>query len=626
MAESINTIPDGQLDFSGGQDASRAQDKVPENAVYKAVNVSFNNGNLGPRTGVHKRKLNYVDGRISYDGKLSDLLSSIFRRGKFQAVIPYAIENKYYIIMVVTGLVYLIDIDTYKTEILRLPNQDRLNQYAPRLNWSNEAEYVVIHDYPNKAVLIKGRSIRRAEPSLDEVPISVMSAYNQNRMWITNAVNEYTAGDPTGSASAPDAPITFKEINTIASPYYGQLLQLPTKYPNDPITALGFLDATDSSTGIGPLILATENQVFSANSQNPRATWEQGQFAGSVISNVGVIGPQAFINVGSDFFFADVASQVRSLSMSRQEQGKWSKVSMSREVKNWIGAPEKSLGKYTALGYFDNKIFSTVNPYRVRAYTLNGDTTVDYVFGGMVVIELANLSKLGATSEPVWAGLWTGVRPMGFVTVGGRFFIVSKDNDATNSLWEMVPETTYDTLDGYIRYVNSTIYTREYSFNDPFKYKSFQGFDASVGDIEGKFKLSLSYKPSNSSRYIDWREFNHEAPWRTCNANDPCFYDGGIESQNLNEIRFGEPDVVACDPVANFRYDWFRKASLKLEITGKNWSLGEFKLRAVPQDQSDTDATPCEGYNVVQVCGGCSSDWAIPELDSCVEKEIYYGR
>jgi len=78
-----------------------------------------------------------------------------------------------------------------------------------------------------------------------------------------------------------------------------------------------FLQFVDTSTGIGPLILATKNQIFSANSQNPRANWETGNFITTLTASSGIAGARSYVHVNSDLFFFGSDGQLRTLSMSR---------------------------------------------------------------------------------------------------------------------------------------------------------------------------------------------------------------------------------------------------------------------------------------------------------------------
>ena len=84
----------------------------------------------------------------------------------------------------------------------------QLDEAADRINWSPAGKYLVIFDFPAYPVIIEGLLARRADPALLEIPRSVLGTYNQNRLFIANAGNEFTAGDPA-AYTFPTGPISF---------------------------------------------------------------------------------------------------------------------------------------------------------------------------------------------------------------------------------------------------------------------------------------------------------------------------------------------------------------------------------------------------------------------------------
>lgn len=619
----VDTLDDGMVSFSGGQDASKDPEKTPANAYYSGINVTTESGNLRPRWGVSQKKLTFPEGGLQvYPSMRTMSWESIFHGGKYQAQIPYSVGSEFYQIIIISGVMFLVNQETWEVTILELPEGDGLDPVALRYNWSPAAKYLVIFDFPSYPVIVEGLTVRRADPTNDEVPVSVLGTYNQNRLAIGNAGNQFTLGDPAGSLATPDAPITFTEIQTPASPYFGQIFDLSTNYNNDPITAMTFLQVTDTSTGIGPLLVSTPKAIYSYMTQQPRSAWENGQFGTNFVFNEGIAGPQAFDHVGSDVFFTGSDAQVRSLSMSRNEQGKWSKVPMSREVRNWIGTPEQDLIPYSVVGYFQNKIFVTVNPFRILVTGLNNEPVVDVAFGGFAVLETDNLSNLTSQSQPSWAGLWTGFRPMSFCENDTRAFFISKDETATNQLYEFLPQQTYDTVqNNEIRLIRSRIYTRAFNFNSPFTTKSLHSLDFGISGVRGKFKLDVEYRPLHAENYVPFQSFKHEAPWRACTTPRGCEVNGFAPHAFLS-VNMGAPnDNTVCDPATKTLYYMFRKVQFKITIEGIDWRINEFLARSTPVAQSNFDNT-CQNYGITPVCQQCNDDWAIPEISRCLSNQL----
>lgn len=604
-------IADGSNSFLGGQDASKIPDRIAKDAYWKGVNVTTANGSLSPRWGNTKRNLTFPSGGIEFSPRRITTYKTIFTTGRVQALIPHFVGTQFYLIAIINGVMFLINQDSYEVQIIEV--SPRLNENLDKINWSIAAKYIVIFDFPDFPVIIDKFEARRSNPDDNEVPISVLGAYNQNRLFVANAGNEFTAGDPAGSLFTPNAPITFNELVTPASNFFGQIFQLPTDFQS--ITAMTFLQNVDSSTGIGQLLVSTKDTIHSFNTVVPRAEWQAGQFGTMFTYNAGIVGSRAYTNVNSDLFFASSDGQIRTASMSRDEQKKWSKIPISREVKNWLKYWDKSLAKFCIFIYFKNKILVSCNPYRVEAKTISGAKITDYAHGGFVVLNLDNISTLGETGRPVWDGLWTGIRPTESCINNERLFVMSKDFAGVNNLYEILPETTIDVADGNIRYVESIVYTREYDFESGFQDKTIHSADFFVENIQGDFELDVKYKPSQSEGYLDWRTFKHNAPWRDCNV--PLNFTSGYAGHQFKTITIGSPnEEEGCNPVNQDLYRNFRKIQLKLKITGKYWEIHEFKLKATMVKQLENQES-CDLYPVVSIPKGCDTDWNIGVYESC---------
>lgn len=610
-------ISDGTGDFIGGQDASKFPSRIPMESYHAGINISVQDGVPVPRWAWDKKKLLFGSETFDVGNNILIHYSEIFRSGRFQMRARYTIGNDEYILIVIAGIMYLINIDTFAVTILSLPNGDTLNENAPRLNWSNADKYFVIFDYPNFPVILDGISAKRADPSKYEVPVAVLGAYNQNRLFIANAASQYTAGDPTGSLATPRAPVTFEEVLTPSTPFYGQIFDLPTNVLKAQITAMGFLEFSDTSTGIGPLIIGTRDQIFSVQSQLARADWETTkQFCTALVSTGGIAGPRCILNVNGDMFYLGTDAQLRTLSMSRNEQGKWARTPISREVSNWLIVNDPTLVEFSFLGYFKNKVFVSANPHRVAAFSRNRDPIYDIAFGGFAVLELDNLATLGKDTPPVWAGLWTGVRPLDMLTIGERCFVISKDEESVNQIYEVNPNTTYDTDDdGAVRYSDSYLYTREYDFKSSFANKGLHSLDLGLRNVQGDFKITVEYKPSHGNKFVLWDSFEHEAPWRSCDIPTDCAVNG-LDGHSFRDLTIGNTQGSPYDPVSDLVYSEFRKLQLRFRIEGKYWELHEYMLKAVPLPQGQ-QITTSDVYNPVELCHQCNPDWKIGAFKSC---------
>lgn len=611
----------------GGQDASKFPSLVDGESYYAGINVSVSKGFPTPRFGFDKKRLHFPSGGVRIP--ISNVIipyAEVFYSGRFQALIPYSIGSDSYLLVVVSGIIFLINQRTWDVTILTIQGGGALNENSPRLNWTSANRYVVIFDFPNLPVVFDGVTARRSSSYTDGIPTSVGGIYNQNRLFIYNAGNSYTAGDPTGSLAAPDAPVTFKEILTLGSPVFGEVFDLPTDRV-EPITAMANLQLVDTSTGIGPLLIGTKNAIYSVQSQSPRVVvdsagnqipgWEQNGFASAFVLNTGIAGSQAFVNVNSDVFFMSPDGQVRTANMSRTEQGKWARTPISKEVENWIGLPDTALTPFAVAGYFKNKIFFSVNPYRVDALNSERQPIFDVAHGGMVVLSLDNLAVLGKDSVPAWDGLWTGVRPMAFAVNANRFFIMSKDEGFQNELYEMDSDLTYDRDGESIRYITSTIYTKEYDFQSPFNDKDIISFEPDLRAVKGDLHVEVDYKPAQTADYVRWRSFDKCAPWRFCEIPTADEMNG-LAPHSYFALNLGSPlEGSTCSEPSGVVNSVFRAAQFKITVEAADWVLHGYRAKAQVRSQPDTIYGVCDDFTCRKVSKKCDTDWVIKGFKGC---------
>jgi len=608
-------LVDGCMDFLGGQDSSKIPDRIAENAISAGVNITFKRGPISPRWGVDKKDNAFEDGVVEDNYQREQTYRSIFESGKFQAATAYYIGSQQFVLTVISGIIFLWNPLTNKVTVVPIADGSHINSRAKRINFAAAGKYMVLFDYPAFPVIVEGIAARRATTAAMEIPVSTIGAFNQNRLFVANNGNEFTGGDPVGSTAAPKAPITFKEVLTIASPYFGQIFQVPTNDHADPITFMGFLQVVDTGTGVGPLIIGTNRAIYTFNTQAPRAGWDTTQFGSLACYNAGIVGPRAMVNVNSDAFFLSNDGYVRSLSMSRNEQKSWSRVPISREVENWFKYWDRSLASVSFAGAFNNKVFFSVNPYRTAATDrTTGLPISDYAHGGLAVLELDNLTSFGEASKPTWAGLWTPCRPMEMISFGTRAFIIAKDS-GVNSIYEIDPTVTYDTYKSSTRFVRSKVYTREHDFKDPFLNKELHSLDLNFDSLQGDFSIDVAYKPSHSAYFIPWKKFEHFAPWRTCDIPEGCLIQG-YAPQHVRDVTLGATDTMECSAVSGEALKVFRKVQLQFTLKGKYYEIHEYRIKSMTR-LNNLLQNNCEPLPVVSLCTQCEDDWSIEPFESC---------
>ena len=591
-------IPDHVTDFSYGQDARFAPDRIALNAYASGNNISTRNGRISPRHGYKELILDFSEAGTYVDSKgRTKSAEELYSLGNFQAALKYRIGEENYLIEVVSGIIYLISLETGKVTQLDVNNKGRIPDYGlspnqVRVNWTYANTYSMLFDSGNTPVILKDFTARRSEDYTPNSLIARMGSYNHNRVFIVNLANEYTAGDPVGNRAAPYAPISFTEVLQQGTAYFAQVFQLNTDYQNEPIRAIGFVPLTDTTTGVGPMFLATDRQIFTSQTHNPRPTWEQTTFTTLIVNNKGMAGQRAFVAVGSDVFFISPDYEISSLSMSSAEQRKYARVPISREIDNWTKTHSKELSRYAFCSYFDNKLYFSVKPKRIETKSKDGYSIVDYAFSGLAVLELDNLSGFGVDSKPAWAGIHTGLDYQDMVVVEEKAYIFAKVS-GRNSIFQITPESTVDYFKGVPRQIRSRVYTREHTFvaasnagqiASTWDKKELTGLDVSLKQLSGKVKFSAYYKPEEGVVYEPYGTYQHVANADSCGKDAYRQY----ALQDVGLVSLGSPTSEVCNELSDSKYNVSSKFQFRFDIVGDHWEIDGYKATAkvLPDDNS----------------------------------------
>lgn len=625
MLTSSKLTSDGSVSFIGGQNSSLLPHQIDDTSYAKGINVSVKRGALGPRAGYIQQKLTFLNDASYFDPRgVHTTYKKIFESGKFQGACNYYTEAGERIIAVVSGFIYCIypkkktvqhipidDEQSIYTEVEdRLePYSQRLNQYHKRVNFAQAGTYLVIFDYPDRPVILDSFHAFRSPVGQTDtlgypvyyVPATVMGCYNQNRLFVCSATNEFTAGDPTGSAVAPKAPITFNELYQKAGEYIGQTFSLGSTNKNNPITAMGFLQVTDSSTGTGPLFVATKDAIYTYDTNQSRSQWTGGNtaFGKLALYSAGIAGPKAVANINSDLIFVDGTGRVRAFNASKQYESTWENAPIDIEVFNWIDSPiDKSL---SVVATSHNKVFITVQPNITTAIDLYGNYTNDYAFKGLIVLELDHLSGLRQDGGiACWAGIWTGVNTMDMVTCEDELYIFAKDPAYTNSFYHVDFNETQDFYNNTYKNIKSRIYTKQYAPTSTVQDKEERCLIVGLQDLEGHVKVEIR-RANDSSNFRSWRVFETNA--LTCSMTEPK----NLMPHSYRELNFGSPEETECNPVTGELESVYRKCQLMLDISAENWTLESIYLLA-DKKTTDYSDTICDLEDSVEATRECNYD------------------
>ena len=601
----------GSASFYKGQNSSLLPSQIDDAQYQKGINVTTKKGYLSPRPGYIQQKFTVInDAPYTDEHGTNTTLQKVFDRGKFQGACKYAMPMGERIVAVYSGLIFIlypkkktaqyIEVEKEESYITDLeqrfePDTQRLNQYTRRHNFSQAGDKLVIFDYPDRPIILDGYRAYRSPIGKTDVmgrpvyyvPATSMGCYNHNRLFVCTPANEFTAGDPVGSLIAPNAPVTFDELYQQAGEYRGQVFSLGSTNKNNPITAMGFLQVTDTSTGIGPMYVATKDSLYAYRTDLPRSAWTSGDaaFGVMVLYNAGIVGPKAVDNLNSDLFFMSADGHIRSYTVSKEYTATWNNTPIDMEVWDWVNT-KSNLRDLTVIKYFGNKLFCTVQPYRTKALSLEGKAIEDFAFKGMVVLELDGMSGLDKALSPAWAGIWTGIAVQDLVDCDDELYLFAKDPVSTNDIYKMDLEATQDFYEGKSKPIGCRVYTKQYGPDSIWTDKKERSVIVGLQNLSGDVHLELS-RSNDFSQYALWKTWDYNSP--VCTRHDPV----SLSPHFFRELNFGSPDETECNPVTGEYGDVYRGVQFKIDISAPNWRM-DYILLISDIQSSDYSDTVCD--------------------------------
>lgn len=554
-------VSDGYVSFEAGQNEGSIAALIAENQTHRNINISLRSRALRPRPPIIEYDLHFISEELA---NASPALASLSYKnnyyfGRIQHVGKYQTSSGEFLLKVVNGVIYLVDLTLREIRVVEVGGSQKLLNYnLTRINGTQSENEYVLFDWPNTPVVIASDfTAKRSKSSNVEIPRSYIGTHVHDRLFVGNSGTEFGASDSRQANPGPI--ITFKDSITAPSnpnpSFPNQFFKLNFIDKLSSITAMGFLHQTDGTSplGFGPLFISTKEAIHLAAVNQPRTQWEQtAAFIRVIIYNYGIVGPRAFVNVVKDLFFKSFDSHIYSISLLASDSTSWGVTHISAEVSESILTRNQHLLKYAALAYFENRIFVTLRPYIMQALSLFGKPIEEYVSNGLGVLELNNVTGVSGNSPPVWAGMYTGAF-VDMVEVEDKLMIIGKSGER-NTVSELTEFRTLDYSRGVTKKIRTRVYTREFTFKAPALDKKVKYVQLDVRNILGNFIAHVYYRTKEERNWIKFGSIYYAAP-------DPM-----VRGSITDESIFAEGEGVSLCKGIQFRVD----------VVGEDWQLIKF--------------------------------------------------
>lgn len=425
--------------------------------------------------------------------------------------------------------------------------------------WMEQAEeFLVIQNGLDAPIIFNGSMTRRSNThgSPREVPTGTVMAYGIGRLWVAITDHDFVAGDIDTRPTGVTSPITFTENTFING---GGAFKVQGNV--GVIRAMKFISSLNTSLGQGPMMVLTDNAIFSVDAPVTREAWQNVTNPIQTVSliNNGATSHSSVVLVNGDMFYRSPTG-INSYIMAVREFGTWGNVPVSTEMDRVLPQDDLNLLRYASAILFDNRLICTAGP---RPLQNNG-----WYHSGMVVLDFHLISAMGHKSPPAWDGLWTGINPYQLLisrhgSVDRAFAFVRGVEGL--EFWEITKDSSFD-RDG-LR-IESYLETAAFKGRSEFTLKKLSALELWVDKLEGNVDFTIHYKTDGYPCWFPWKERPLCVVCRECQDDDTCVPLTTFNAGHKTRFGFGRPQLT-CNTADGKPSDVGYEAEIRIAWTGK---------------------------------------------------------
>lgn len=504
------SVNDQDRFFHGQLNASSPKHLLEEGTIQRLFNGRFIEGAISNGIGFDEiepifspTKKHSSDGVSPFTSPVTH--TQILQGGDVQLVAPLDNIAGHYLVLVISGILYKLDLDSYMMTVIT-PTDSCLPASSSDTTLSftdNDGDtlgvggYLVIYNYPNKSLIINHETARLAMDSNYEVPPSRMGATGGSRMFTISGDNLMYASDPLGGASSL-APLTFQETLDPSGTYTGQIFTIGSSLDMAYITSICRLPRYMSASQdflAHQLIVSTRNKKYVIAAAAPRSSWDSIQFISYAGSTDGIAGPLASTNIGDMLIYLSTTGRIKTLGQDQERDTGLAETFMDDPLgqylcpceanyhfRDWYRTLDHSRG---IIKFTKDRVYVTVYPIEVPAIDSFGNSTQAPSHRAMAIGSLDSTTKLGPNAAITWEGFYNWLQPIGMATIKDDLYIVSKDNYGRIRFYK----ENFTKLDNH----TTTIYTRGYFASFPGRSKSILEGSLYFRRLGGHIHVSISY-------------------------------------------------------------------------------------------------------------------------------------
>lgn len=510
--------------FSGGVSSAVSPDLLPPNQTAWGMNVDFRGSKVHTRPNIAERMT--------------------LPSGLVQGIGYFNIQGGMLIVMI-DGVPYRIRVGLrspdFSFETISLP---WYNSPVIKQVWMVQTpESFIIQDGQSDPIIYDGSTARRSNRHIPEVPLGLMMAYGNGRLWVAVEGNQLVAGDIRTAEAGSE--LKFTETQYLSG---GGTLSFSAN-----LTGLAFIPVT-GTTDYGALLVFGRNFLDTIRADiTQRDAWASYPgFVTSAMRNVGTPSGWTIVQVNQDLFWRDALGGLRSINtaLSNAANAQYrgapanSNVSISREVSRLVDFDSQQLLGFSSGVYFNNRLLVTSSPF------INPQGGVSH--RDLICLDFAPVSTMQAQSPPAYNGTWQGVDwtklVIGEFNNQTRAFGVSSDQDGVNRLWEFQTDEIDDVYlsDGSsaLNPIEAFVEYPRIDFNEPKKRKRLTRCDVWLSNITGEVEVTAYWRPDNNQKWTLWDSTSQCAIMTDPSTEGPHVWKNLLPEQRPLVKSFSIPDNI----------------------------------------------------------------------------------
>lgn len=457
------------------------------------------------------------------------------------------------------------------------------NNPLKKKNWSRQAEnYWILQDNQSYPIIFDGSKAFRSDPAKNQIPVGNVMAYVQGRLAVALPGRQtYSVGDIIFGQSGTivndgrDAILYFTENMYLneGGDFIARVFGAPSNAGD--ILAMQTGNQSDTSLGQGPMLVGSQNIVFSVNLPFDRTIWKNLANALQTANPIiGMTGQDTTIAINTDIWYRSLDGIRSYITAQRQFNGSWANTPMSSEVDEVLSADTDHWLEWGSAVLFDNRLLTTVSPQR----SPNG-----YYHRGLVALDFNLTSGMRHKTGPAWEGVWTGLRILkivaGLVNKKPRCFMYVLNDTSEIELWELTTDEKYDNGADRIEWSADL---RSMNCGNSDAFKKLETARMIFTELSGTLDCTVQYRTDEAPCWYDWKSFTRCAKDKDCGpfaCTGPVTY----QPQSRWPVRLPQPPDAMETITKRKRRTGFEH-QLRLSMTG--WaSLRQVRIYCLPEPE-----------------------------------------